>query len=54
MDSPDSLAETESVSIRELTQAAQEGALGRRVAKLVHKRGRRSREALEAQVQALR
>ena len=48
------VADTEGVSVRELAQAVREGALGRRVAQLVQRRERRSREVLEAQVQALR
>jgi hypothetical protein len=53
-DSLDWVADTEGVSIGELAQAVREGALGRRVARLVQRRERRSRETLEAQVQALR
>jgi hypothetical protein len=53
-DSLDWVADTEGVSVGELAQAVREGALGRRVARLVQRRERRSREALEAQVQALR
>ncbi|ESY96673.1 hypothetical protein [Mesorhizobium sp. LNHC229A00] len=53
-DSLEWLADVEGVSVRELSLAAREGALGRRVAGLVRRRERRSREVLEAQVQALR
>lgn len=47
-------ADVEGVSVGELAQAVREGALGRRVARLVLVRERRSREVLQAQVQALR
>lgn len=47
-------ADVEGVSLRELAQAVREGALGRHVARLVQRRERRSREFVEAQVQALR
>jgi hypothetical protein len=47
-------ADIEGVSLRELTQSVREGALGRRVARLANRQERRSREIVEAQVQALR
>jgi hypothetical protein len=47
-------ADVEGVSVRELAQSVREGELGRRVARLVLRRERRSREIIEAQVQALR
>jgi hypothetical protein len=53
-DSLDWVADTERVSIRELAQAVREGTLGRRVARLVQQRERRSREVLQAQVRVLR
>ncbi|MER8817197.1 hypothetical protein NKJ36_25040 [Mesorhizobium sp. M0142] len=47
-------ADVEGVSVRELAQAVREGSLGRRVARLVQRHERRSRQVVEAQVQALR
>jgi hypothetical protein len=47
-------ADIEGVSQGELAQSIREGALGRRVARLATRQERRSREVLEAKVQALR
>lgn len=53
-DALDWAADVEGVSKRELTDSVREGAVGRLVARAVKKRMRKSREAIEAQVQALR
>ncbi|MER9638362.1 hypothetical protein [Mesorhizobium sp. M0228] len=46
-DSLEWVADVEGVSVRELTLAAREGALGRHVARLLRRRERRSREVLD-------
>jgi hypothetical protein len=53
-DAVDWAADIEGVSPGELAQSIREGALGRRVARLAMRQERRSREVLEAKVQALR
>lgn len=53
-DAVDWAAELEGVSVRDLTLSARDGALGRRVARLVRHSERRSRERNEAEMQALR
>jgi hypothetical protein len=53
-DAVDWAADIEGVSPAELAQSIREGALGRRVARLATRQERRSREVLEAKIQALR